>query len=106
MESDEYKAAHAEGVRKNEKAVRMYFPPDWGGPENYFVRCESQKKLCIAMNFLAGHVSQVIAGKRNHHKGFIFKWKQLTASPNLLLALTSLRKSQLEPLKKNQAKKR
>ena len=73
MQTSEYIEAHAKGMKKHEKGLRMYFPPSWGAPDGYFVECESQTKMCLAMNFNGSSVSMVISGKRHHHQGFIFR---------------------------------
>ena len=89
MRTDEYKTAHAKGVMKNEKSVRMYLPPDWKAPDNYYVEFSSQKQMCDLMNFNEGKVSEVILGKRKYHHGFIFTRVPELDEPELKITFSS-----------------
>ena len=105
MESEQYKKAHAEGMKKHEKRVRMYFPPDWGGPKNYFVTFESQTKMCAVMNFRASQVSMVISGQRNHHKGFIFRREPIDGQPEPIVSFNFTKKKPVRTAQRKPSEK-
>jgi hypothetical protein len=73
MQSDKYKKAHSEGIKKHHKRTRMFYPKNYGFPEGTFKDFDSRTEMCLLMGFNKGKVTEVIKGTRNHHRGFFFE---------------------------------
>jgi len=62
-----YKEAHKQARIARRKPVRVFFPD--GKTKDY----EASIDVCKELNLQPSKVSQVLNGKRNHHKGFYFE---------------------------------
>ena len=57
------------------KPFRLYFPPNWGGPKNYYIKAKSISDLCQHMHLQIASVVAVLKGRRLKTGGFIIRYE-------------------------------